>query len=370
MQTFEWTRQFETDLPSVDGQHRHLVDLINRLGKALSEDQVDAGNLTPMVAQLVDYARFHFEDEEKLMRESGLDPRHIEHHAANHRRFLEDIAALDPTRDDASAQFGAELLDYLVHWLSYHILGQDRDMANQMAAIGDGMAPTIAFEQHERQQDAALQPLLAALHRLMQQLSARNQELSELNHTLEQRVAERTKALSQANDELEVLSRTDALTGLSNRRHAMQQLQALWQESEQTGRSVSALMIDADSFKEVNDTYGHDAGDAVLVALATELQHALRSDDLIFRLGGDEFLVLCPATDFNGAMQVANALLERVASMHVATGSGSWNNSASLGVATRSEGMNNPDDLIKAADDSVYRAKQAGRGCVKSCQSP
>ncbi len=369
MQTFEWTSQFETDLPSVDAQHQKLVGLINRLGQALSEHQIDADSLTPIVARLVDYARFHFDDEEQLMREAGLDQRHIDHHSANHRRFLEDVAALDPTRGDASACLANELLDYLVHWLTHHILGQDQDMANQIAAIDAGVAPDAAFEKHERKQEAALQPLLAALRRLMQQLSVRNQELLELNRTLEQRVAERTEALSQANDELEILSRTDALTGLSNRRHAMQQLQALWQESLETGRPVSALMIDADNFKEVNDTYGHDAGDEVLVALANELRHALRTDDLIFRLGGDEFLVLCPATDFDGAMQVAHALLERVASMRVPTGSGFWKNSASLGVATRTEAMRSTDDLIKAADDSVYLAKQAGRGCVRSCQS-
>ena len=369
MQTFEWTRQFETDIPSVDDQHRHLVDLINQLGQALNDRELNARSLTPVVAQLVDYAHFHFEDEERLMKDAGLDQRHIELHQANHRQFLKDIAALDPTRDDAAAQLGTELLDYLVHWLSYHILGQDRDMANQIAAISEGMAPAAAFEQHERKHDAAIQPLLSALHRLMQQLSARNQELAELNRTLEQRVTERTQALSQANDQLEVLSRTDALTGLPNRRHAMQQLHVLWQESADTGKPVSALMIDADNFKEVNDTHGHDAGDKVLIALATELKHALRTDDLIFRLGGDEFLVLCPATDFEGAMQVANGLLERVASMQVTTGSSAWNSSASLGVATRTDAMKSPDDLIKAADDSVYLAKQAGRGCVQSCQS-
>lgn len=368
MQTFEWTARFETKLPSVDGQHRHLVDLINRLGQALSEQEISASTLTPLVAQLVDYARFHFADEERLMRESGVDPRHIAQHSADHRSFLDDVAALNPATNESAAGQGAEMLDYLVHWLSYHILGRDQDMADQIAAVRAGMEPAAAFEAHEREQEAALQPLLSALHRLMQQLSARNKELLELNHSLEQRVAERTQALITANQELEVLSRTDVLTGLSNRRHAMHQLEALWQESRQTAKPVSALMIDADYFKEVNDTYGHDAGDEVLIALATELQHALRSDDLIFRLGGDEFLVLCPATDCKGAMQLAGALLQRVANMRVATGSGFWKNSASFGVATQTSEMKGPDDLIKAADDSVYLAKQAGRGCVRSCQ--
>lgn len=104
--------------------------------------------------------------------------------------------------------------------------------------------------------------------------------------------------------------------------------------------------------------------------LARELRYGLRSDDLVFRLGGDEFMVLCPATGFEGAMTVATTLLERVAQMRVATGAGFWKNSISVGVATRSPSMSSLDELIKMADKSVYLAKKAGRNCVRSVQRP
>lgn len=368
MTTFEWTQDYMTDLPSVDGQHRHLVDLINQLGRSLGDNDVSRADLQSLFAELVSYAQFHFKDEEQLMRETGIDERHIDRHVASHRRFLNDIGTLHSMDDGPAARSGAGILDYLVHWLAYHILGQDQDMARQIEAVRAGTESGEAFERHEHEKDAAVEPLLAALDKLLQQLSARNRELVELNRTLEERVAERTRALSQANEELRTLSLTDVLTGLSNRRHAMMLLKVLWEESDETGKPLAALMVDADNFKTVNDSYGHDAGDRVLMELARELQHSLRSDDLIFRLGGDEFLVLCPATDFDGAMQVGRSLLDRVAEMSIPTGSGFWENSISVGVAVRTPPMQVLDELIKAADDSVYLAKSAGRNCVRASQ--
>ncbi|NDY96246.1 GGDEF domain-containing protein [Wenzhouxiangella limi] len=368
MITFQWNQDYMTDLPSVDGQHRHLVDLINQLGRSLGDNGVSRADLQSLFGELVSYAQFHFQDEERLMRETGIDERHIDRHVSSHRRFLKDVDTLQSTDSGPAERSGAGILDYLVHWLAYHILGQDQDMARQIEAVRSGAEPAEAFDRHEREKEAAIEPLLAALNQLLQQLSARNRELVELNHSLEERVAERTQALSQANDELKALSLTDVLTGLSNRRHAMMLLATLWEESDQTGQSLAALMIDADNFKIVNDTYGHDAGDTVLMELARELQHSLRSDDLIFRLGGDEFLVLCPATDFDGAMQVGRSLLDRVAKMSVPTGSGFWKNSISVGVAVRTAPMRVLDELIKAADDSVYLAKDAGRNCVRASQ--
>lgn len=369
MITFEWTSNFLTELPSVDGQHEHLVDLINRLGQSIGDNEIAEVDLQQLFAELVEYAQFHFADEEKLMRESGIDARHIDRHMAIHRRFLKDLDAMNSASHGQAAQSGSGIHDYLVHWLTYHILGQDQDMAQQIAAVQSGIEPATAFAAHERSEDAAVEPLLSALNRLLQELSGRNGELLELNRTLEQRVARRTEALLQANQELETLSRTDVLTGLSNRRHAMMLLDALWKESKTNNKPVSALMVDADNFKEVNDTYGHDAGDEVLIELSRVLKDSVRTDDLVFRLGGDEFLVLCPATDFDGAMQVAAALSRRVATMKVATGTGYWKNSISVGVATSTSAMETFDALIKEADDGVYLAKSAGKDCVRSSQA-
>jgi hemerythrin len=90
----------------------------------------------------------------------------------------------------------------------------------------------------------------------------------------------------------------------------------------------------------------------------------VRTDDTVCRLGGDEFLVICPNTTESGAMRIAEQMRQSVASMRVPAGSGEWVGSISVGVGLRSADMHKPEDLIKAADDSVYKAKHNGRNCV------
>ena len=258
------------------------------------------------------------------------------------------------------------LLEFLIHWLAYHILGEDQDMAGQLEAIQAGMSPERAYELREAERDNATEPLLKALNGLFAQVSARNRELVELNQSLEEKVAERTRELNEANLHLEELSLTDALTGLPNRRHAMRQLTTLWNEAVEHRLPLVCILIDADHFKKVNDTHGHDAGDEVLTELARTLKGAVRTDDLVCRLGGDEFFVICPNTDQAGGMLVGETMRESVSRLRVPTGDGHWVGSISVGVASRSDQIEDFEALIKLADDSVYAAKRAGKDCVKS----
>ena len=365
MATFQWSSNFVTNLPKVDEQHRHLVDLINALGDHLGNDEIDESELDALFRELIDYTDYHFSEEERMMRRVGLDPRHVDRHADSHKRFLHDIELLKNGDGAQARDIASRTLDYLVHWLSYHILGQDQNMARQIEDVNSGLDPRAAFKAQEREQDAAIEPLLQTLNGLLTQLFSRNRSLQALNRSLELRVDERTRALSEANARLEALSLEDALTGLSNRRHAMMQLEALWAECQ----VLAALMIDADNFKQVNDRHGHAAGDSVLKELAKTLKHSVRTDDLVFRLGGDEFLVLCPNTDLAGAGKVAEHLRQCVAGLRVATGNDFWDSSISIGMAARSPSMQNHHELIKAADDSVYCAKRAGRNCIRSAST-
>ena len=110
------------------------------------------------------------------------------------------------------------LLDFLTHWLAYHILGADQNMARQIKAIESGVDTQKAYEIEERDNSYATEPLLKALDGLFQQVSERNRELIKLNQSLEARVLERTRLLEKANQNLNVLARTDPLTSISNRR--------------------------------------------------------------------------------------------------------------------------------------------------------
>jgi hemerythrin len=202
------------------------------------------------------------------------------------------------------------------------------------------------------------------MNRLFAQASERNRELFELNRTLEARVAERTRELLDANQQLENMAMTDVLTGLPNRRHALLALEAEWHKSVANGQPLACMMIDADGFKAINDTYGHDAGDEVLRQLSATLRDAVRNDDVVCRLGGDEFLIICATTTLIGAFQTAEKLRQTVSALRVAAGGGVWSGSISLGVAVRLEGMKGVDELLKTADKGVYLAKHNGRNCV------
>jgi len=125
-------------------------------------------------------------------------------------------------------------------------------------------------------------------------------------------------------------------------------------------------MIDVDYFKQVNDTAGHDAGDRLLVELAQTLADSFRSDDLVCRLGGDEFFVICPNTDLAGGMHIAELTRNKVNQMLVPVGQSVWRGSISVGVGERTSTMNDFNDLIKEADNAVYRSKSEGRNRVSS----
>jgi hemerythrin len=366
MNSFIWNNNFVTGLSTVDKQHRHLIDLINQLGELLAENRIDHDDLENFTSELIDYSQYHFSEEESAMSEIGIDHRHLHHHINSHKGFLREVTLLQQRVSRKEADSGKRLLDFLANWLAFHILGDDQNMARQIRSIRAGADATEAFDKEERQSDNATESLLTALSQLFDQVSSRNRELVLLNQSLEEKVADRTKELLVANEKLMTASLTDSLTGLKNRRHAMIVLEALWKEAVLTDKPLACMMVDADHFKEVNDTYGHDAGDVVLQTLAQGLAHSLRTDDMVCRLGGDEFLIICPNTDNGGALHIAEHTRRKVAELRVPTGGEPWHGSVSIGVAVRGAEMKDHNSLIKLADQSVYAAKEAGKNCVKS----
>ena len=366
MAAFIWDSSFATGLDNVDAQHFHMVEIINEFGKQLVMNELSEKEIEAVFQELYDYTLYHFQEEEMLMKTARIDSQFLSRHIKVHQDFLLKITTM---HDQASVDDPAtlrHLLDFLIHWLAYHILGMDQIMARQLAAIKEGESPEQAFQVASSEVDNATEALLSALNNLFQQVSERNKELHQLNKTLEIKVAQRTKELQEANEHLEELAVTDALTHLPNRRYAMSHLSRLWKKAQQKNKPLSCLMIDADHFKEVNDRYGHDAGDKVLMALSQQLQQTLRNDDTVCRLGGDEFLVICENTDSTGAKHIARLLCDAVAELTVQVGKGSWFGSVSIGVASRQAHMQEMEDLIKMADQGVYLAKEAGKNCVRS----
>jgi len=154
---------------------------------------------------------------------------------------------------------------------------------------------------------------------------------------------------------------TDALTGCYNRRSFELQLERDLRLATRMGQPLSLIMLDFDNFKDINDEAGHDAGDAALCMLADNLRAELRSVDTAARYGGDEFVIILPQADTEGAMLVAERLRVRVEEMQVP---GFGKVTSSFGVATFPIHASSRDTLVVAADRALYRSKNAGRNRV------
>lgn len=159
-------------------------------------------------------------------------------------------------------------------------------------------------------------------------------------------------------------SRTDALTGLWNRRHFDEQLERVLNETDRFGGSSALVLCDLDFFKRVNDTYGHDAGDAVLQQVASVLRDGVRTVDVCARLGGEELALILPQTSMDGAMELAERLRQAVEAAAVPHDGVTIRVTVSMGVAIYSAGSDGKGTLFKRADENLYAAKHQGRNRV------
>lgn len=175
--------------------------------------------------------------------------------------------------------------------------------------------------------------------------------------------------LAVTNRRLQEAALTDSLTGFPNRRYAMERIEQEWAAADRSKRPLACMVIDVDTFKGINDTHGHDVGDVVLKQVAAALKRGLRTQDVVARIGGDEFLVICPDTPLTAALICAERMRKSVEAIRCAVGTLEYKGSVSLGVAVREDGMANVDMLIKRADQAVYLAKQRGRNRVATLQA-
>ncbi len=165
---------------------------------------------------------------------------------------------------------------------------------------------------------------------------------------------------------------TDELTGTLNRRAFLGMATRTHSLSQRFGRRYSVIMIDSDSLKKINDVHGHEAGDELLKTMVLKTQEELRQSDLLSRYGGDEFVVLLPDTDSEGARLTAERIRGRIAGMPLKTPNGTTVEesmiSASIGVATYPDNGSEFDRVFEAADLAMYTSKTTGKNKVTLAQ--
>ncbi len=176
-------------------------------------------------------------------------------------------------------------------------------------------------------------------------------------------------SLKRSEERLREVALRDALTGLFNRHHFEHELEAQADSAKRYGHPLSLCIWDLDRYKQVNDDHGHQAGDKVLMRVGDLMRQELRRADVAARYGGDEFVMIFPHTDLEGAITLIERVRERLKGLAFIGPRGSFSVTGSFGVAEFTPGMR-PADLVAAADRALYGAKSAGRDRVHSEVAP
>lgn len=209
-----------------------------------------------------------------------------------------------------------------------------------------------------------------AIISMVKKISVYTDLLDRNNVLLEEKVAQRTLELEKSNRELSLLASVDYLSKLYNRRHFTQTAEAILEMSKRNNTKVSIIMIDIDNFKSINDAYGHETGDEVIVSFSSIIKESIRKSDVACRFGGEEFIVLFPDTDVDGAFSIAEKIRKEAESRKVyLSHNQELNYTVSVGVSeVDMEKDRNMEASIHRADSAMYRAKNGGRNntCIES----
>lgn len=195
------------------------------------------------------------------------------------------------------------------------------------------------------------------LHEQMyRELKIKNQELVKL-----------TEEVKQKNSLLKKLVAVDPLTSLYNRRYFEKQLDRFYSEAKQYGNPLSLIMFDLDHFKSINDTYGHQAGDMVLKAVAELLLKTMRESDVCARYGGEEFIVILPQTDISQTFQTAERVRKDIEALQIPLSNSDKSIivTSSFGILSYDRNIKNPSEFISLCDKNLYKAKSEGRNRVE-----
>jgi diguanylate cyclase (GGDEF)-like protein len=224
------------------------------------------------------------------------------------------------------------------------------------AAVNDMSANLNTSQEKNRQAEEALR---RSRDELEIRVIDRTKDLQELNEKLVQEIFERKRI----EEKLAQAATTDSLTGLMNRGAMLDQLRYHVSRYSRNRISFVILLIDLDNFKDINDTHGHDVGDQVLKEVGEDLRRSTRSQDLVSRWGGEEFLILLPDTDLNGGRVLAEKVRKSAAEKGFSAGASALHLTVSIGVSEYREGLS-LERCIKDADTALYQAKHQGRNRV------
>lgn len=246
-------------------------------------------------------------------------------------------------------------------WITTNLRGLDPVLGPYILLVGDTLDAQSESELFRLGIDA-YEPRSSFPENLRKhlQLAQRRLEARQKYLHRQERMRKLTGSLADVNRDLRQAALTDPLTHLRNRRYADERLAQEWSIAERHDKHLALMLLDLDNFKLINDTHGHDVGDEVLQRVSSILDAFARHQDIPCRVGGDEFLIICPDTDAQGVQVLARRICSQLAAADT------WTDlqpdvSVSIGAASRDARMASAKDLLQAADHALFEAKRLGR---------
>ena len=368
-EVFPWNDNFSTGNAAIDEQHKRLVALLNGLANTLVNNQPH--EIETAFAELAHYADYHFSMEEEIWSECfGSDHWYLSHQLA-HASFLPKILEIKE-RDSGQPLYLIieDVVKFLIRWLAFHIIDNDKRYALVAREVAQGKTLEEAKIVSDRKMNASsVRVLIDTVLTMYDGLSSRALNLLRERRAridAEAKLKQAYQELEAANKLLEESAITDQLTQLHNRRHFQSMLVKELSRAQREHSRLTLILFDVDHFKELNDAYGHLAGDQALARVAGKLREICRrAGDYAFRIGGEEFAVLaCGNTVNNQSGEFAEIIREEIESLLIPN-----KDSGIAPVLTISLGIVSliPDSddtaeaLYKKADQRLYMAKKNGR---------
>lgn len=364
LEVFPWNENFETGIQEVDEQHKTLVILLNKLANSLTQEKI--AKVEDTFSQLAKYADYHFKSEEKIW-EKYFDKRNLlfKSRKHSHDSFLPTVIELqEKNKDKPFYDTAEEILLFLIRWLAFHIIDEDKRLALIIDSINNGKELNEAKLISDSQMGGSMKILVEAILSMYDSLSIKAINL------IRERKARilAQKELRKINKKLEKLSITDQLTGLHNRRHFEEIFEQELKRAKRNNTIISLILFDIDYFKKLNDTYGHIQGDKALKSVAKCMKRVCkRANDFAFRVGGEEFAIVITNEESKTAIELCEILKKEIEEAQILNENSSVSKYLTISAGVVSKIPNDLDDIdsfSKIADERLYEAKELGRNLI------
>jgi diguanylate cyclase (GGDEF)-like protein/hemerythrin-like metal-binding protein len=360
---FPWNANFDTGIAIIDEQHKKLIDLLNKLAVSLVHG--DDIEYKQIFGDLASYASYHFETEETIWEAFFNNDSWLQEHRESHNSFMPQVLEIQKNQADMPVKKGLRnVLNFLIRWLTYHIIESDKHMVIAVREMEAG----ASLEQAKK---ISQQQMLNSEKILIDTISLMYDELSSRSMIVEQERVKRLRVvrkLKEANHELRKMATTDQLTGLHNRRHFQDIFQKELSRATRMKHYITFMMIDIDYFKRLNDIYGHLYGDDALNQAGQKLTELCRRPgDFVFRLGGEEFGILITDQELIQKSDFSEKIRAEIEDLQIANSGSEISGymTVSIGIISKIPDLSDRmEDYIKVADARLYSAKQAGRNCI------